>query len=495
MLNSKADSRMVIILIIIACLVGFFLRTYFYIINRSLWLDEAMLALNIVNRSFLDLLKPLDLDQAAPVGFLLLQKVAICLLGVRDYVLRIVPMLSGLLSIPLMYAVTSQYRQSCVFFSLALFALSLKLIYYSSELKQYSTDVLASLLLLFIVPKCIEKNVKPHALIALGITGVMAMWFSHPSLFVLAGILLTLGLTFATNRAGYRLMWLIGVGVVCLINLAIIYCVSLRCIESNSDLLNYHSKSFAPLPWTNFRWYYDALIGMLSNPATLPTNLITVGLLIIGTFSFAAKKWQLMLVLLAPLLFTLVTSGLGRYPFTGRFLLFLLPPLLLLLNEGFERFWRILSKGNRSLSWLVSVSLIIYFLYGPTATAYKNLQSPPMREDIKSVMSYMKKHYLKTDVIYIYYGGGPAFEFYAPLYGFNRDSYTVGSNARNKPTQYIEDIKKINHSRRVWFVFSHNCSWCVVNEQDFILEHLNKIGLKKDEHTAEGASAYLYDLR
>jgi len=155
MLNSKADSRMVIILIIIACLVGFFLRTYFYIINRSLWLDEAMLALNIVNRSFLDLLKPLDLDQAAPVGFLLLQKVAICLLGVRDYVLRIVPMLSGLLSIPLMYAVTSQYRQSCVFFSLALFALSPKLIYYSSELKQYSTDVLASLLLLFIVPKCI----------------------------------------------------------------------------------------------------------------------------------------------------------------------------------------------------------------------------------------------------------------------------------------------------------------------------------------------------
>ncbi|MCK4678882.1 MAG: hypothetical protein KAT48_12180, partial [Bacteroidales bacterium] len=39
------------------------LRNYFF--NRALWLDEATLSLNIVNRDYLQLLKPLDTLQVA----------------------------------------------------------------------------------------------------------------------------------------------------------------------------------------------------------------------------------------------------------------------------------------------------------------------------------------------------------------------------------------------------------------------------------------------
>jgi hypothetical protein len=146
------------------------------------------------------------------------------------------------------------------------------------------------------------------------------------------------------------------------------------------------------------------------------------------------------------------------------------------------------------MAGLVSASLVVYFLYGPIAVAYENLQSPPLGEHIKPVMSYMSENYLSTDLIYVYYGAAPAFEFYAPLYGFDRNDYIVGLSARKDPAQYLEEIEKIKGSQRIWFVFSHNCSWCIVNEQDFILEHLNEIGLKNGELVSDGASVYLYNL-
>jgi hypothetical protein len=350
-------------------------------------------------------------------------------------------------------------------------------------------------LLLLIFPKCVEDKAKPHALVVLGIAGVLGIWISHTTLFAFVGIFLTLNLAFAKQRDSYRLLWLIGIGGVWWTNLILIYLISLRYLASNNELSNYWNGSFAPLlPWSNFVWYYNALIGMLNDPTQLPTNAITIGLLILGIFSFAFRRWQLMLVLTAPFLLTLIASALGRYPFRGRLLLFAIPLLLLLLSEGVERIRMVLLRVNRPIALLVSTSLVAYFLYGPITVAYKNLQSPPMGEHLKPVMSHMSKIHLSTDLIYIYYGESPAFEFYAPLYGFGGNNYIIGVSARNEPAKYLQDIDGLKGNQRVWFVFSHNCSWCSVNEKSFFLEHLNRIGLKRGEFISDGASVYLYDL-
>jgi len=149
---------------------------------------------------------------------------------------------------------------------------------------------------------------------------------------------------------------------------------------------------------------------------------------------------------------------------------------------------------NKPIAWIVSASLVAYFFYGPIAVTYKNLKSPLMGEDIKPVMSYISGNCLSTDLIYVYYGANPAFEFYAPLYGLDRNNYIVGILARQHPDTYIEDVDKLKGNPRVWFLFSHNCSWCKVNEQEFILEHLNKIGVIRGGFESPGAAVYLYDL-
>ncbi len=120
--------------ILAAIAIGAGLRLYFYLSNRSLWFDEALLALNLTERSFAELMQPLDYNQSAPLGFLLIQKTVISLLGNRDYLLRLIPLLAGLTSLPLFFLTARLFlRPVAVHAAMWFFALSPQLIYYSSE--------------------------------------------------------------------------------------------------------------------------------------------------------------------------------------------------------------------------------------------------------------------------------------------------------------------------------------------------------------------------
>src|SRR3989338_11217817 len=80
----------------IIILIGIIFRFYRYLYNKALWLDEAMLSLNIVERSFLELLKPLDYRQNAPIGFLMIEKFFVNIFGNNEYSLRLFPFTCGI---------------------------------------------------------------------------------------------------------------------------------------------------------------------------------------------------------------------------------------------------------------------------------------------------------------------------------------------------------------------------------------------------------------
>ena len=130
-----------------------------YLVNRSLWLDESLLALNIVHRTFSQLMQPLDYEQMAPLAFLMIERAAVQFFGNSEYALRLFPFLSGLVSLFLFYKVAKTVlTQRAFIIGLMLFVFSGPLIYYSSEVKQYGSDVTISLLLYFLTLQCIKKN-------------------------------------------------------------------------------------------------------------------------------------------------------------------------------------------------------------------------------------------------------------------------------------------------------------------------------------------------
>ena len=78
---------------------GVLVRTVQYLSNRSLWGDEVNLALNIIDRSYGELSQVLDNNQAAPLGFLWLEKLATQIWGNSEYALRLFPFLSSIVSL------------------------------------------------------------------------------------------------------------------------------------------------------------------------------------------------------------------------------------------------------------------------------------------------------------------------------------------------------------------------------------------------------------
>jgi hypothetical protein len=79
--------------------VGAVLRLVQFFSCRSLWYDEALLALNVLHRSFKGLFQPLDYHQGAPVGFLLLEMLSTQLAGKGELALRTIPLLAGIASL------------------------------------------------------------------------------------------------------------------------------------------------------------------------------------------------------------------------------------------------------------------------------------------------------------------------------------------------------------------------------------------------------------
>ena len=133
----------------VALAAGCLLRLAQYLFDRSLWLDETFIALNILERGYRGLLGALDYNQGAPVGFLFLTKSLVLALGSSEYVLRLVPLAAGIASLFLfdrLCRVLLSDRSRLV--AVSLLAVCDPLIYYASEVKQYASDVALALVLL-----------------------------------------------------------------------------------------------------------------------------------------------------------------------------------------------------------------------------------------------------------------------------------------------------------------------------------------------------------
>lgn len=374
----------------ILLVLGVVLRVTQFLSNRALWMDEESLAQNIVKKSLWELFGPLSGSQLAPPGFLVVEWGLFQLLGDHPLVLKIFPLLCGIASLFLFACVAQRcLRPNAVWIALALFAVSDDLIYFSSELKQYSTDVAMGLLCTLFALDLVSRPATSLRLARFALVGAVAVWFSHPVAFVLAGLgLVLIASAFAKGerKQGLSLM------LMCLAwgaSFVLVYAVSNEQLGHRGMMWVFWAFAFPPRPLTvigSAGWLIRSVLYLFANPLEIRTPLgptlsalLAFGFFLAGCASFVRRGAdQLFWMLVAPGLITLGVACFCLYPFHGRLLLFLVPALLLVIAEGVA--WISDSADSRAVRVVLLGSLFLL----PTIQATYHLFDPRQRMDFNS---------------------------------------------------------------------------------------------------------------
>lgn len=324
---------------------GVLFRVVQYLANRSLWLDEGSLAANITREHLGDVLGFLAQTQLAPPGFLVVEWVAYRTLGDNPFALRLFPLLCGIASLFLFLGVARHcLRPRSVWIAVALFAVSDDLIYFSSELKQYSTDVAAGLVCTLMGMEMHARPATRGRVVAMAAVGATIVWFSHPSVFVLAGVGTVLLATGAAERGWKGALIPCALGLVWGASFAAVYSLSMDQLGHRRDMWRFWAFAFPPIPPASLwdaTWVVRRFLYLFVNPLNFETPLgarlsalPAFGLFVAGCLSLGKRDKALLGMLALPFLFALLASCLRLYPFHGRLVLFLVPSLLLLIAEG-----------------------------------------------------------------------------------------------------------------------------------------------------------------
>ncbi len=482
----------------ISVFAGVLLRLRQYLIGRSLWLDEALLALNILQRTFLQLTQPLDYSQGAPLLFLWTEKLLTELIGNGENVLRLLPFLSGLFALFLFPLIASKYQSPrAALWGTILFAFADPLIWYASEIKQYSGDVLATLLALALFLTLVQKRLRTSDAILLAMAGVLLIWASHSAIFTLVSAALIAFLVRFHQGDRQQLFVVLAVGAIWSGGFLMSLIFSLDNLAGNQILLNFWKIGFPPQTGgalAFLEWFQQRFLDLFVETLDITLVAVAIILYLVGIVVMARRNGPFALSLVLPVVFVLAAAVLNRYPFFGRLLIFLFPLILILIAEGLDRLL-IWPEDRRYLQVAGSLILLV-FLAPQVVEGLSYVSSPKYREDIAPAIQYVYENKLPNDPVYIYYSSRIPFFYYKERYPIADDSVILGVYSRDDWEAYGREMEELAQKHtRLWLIFSHVHTGGGGNEEEIILNSLTELGAQEQESIIlEGASAHLYTI-
>ena len=447
------------------CVLGIGLRLRFYLQARPLWLDPAMLALNILDKGPRELFGPLDWNQAAPVGFLRLEKAAVAAFGDSELALGAVPFACAVAALLLFALVAWQAFHPAVAAVLVLpFAVSATAIFYGAEVKQYSADLLAVAFLLWATAETVRRRADATSVGIFLLIGTFTTWISHASGFALAAGLVATWWALPRRSSSERRRFTLMAFVSLVHWAAMAWFLTRRTLPGGA--LDYHARSFPPVtdPVELISWCSALATGFFRAPLHAGVALAPLLLLVLvgllpewssrapgsslpepDPVQLALRRaaWISLSAALLASAFRLYPLAAGGGAVASRLVLFMAPLVLVLLGVGLTR------VAGRSRVFAVALGLWIVAGVGLAAFAPAKV----IHEDMRSLAENLSEHRSPGDRVFVYYFSLPAFDYYNREYRIPHARGTIDRDIEADLRQFFQEDPAVE---RLWVVLSHD---------------------------------------
>lgn len=362
------------------------LRIILFFQNPSLFADETALAINVYNKTYFELFRGLDFLQASPVGFTSIVKFLLNLFNPKSYyfqdlVLRILPFCSGILALPAFYYLSKiifSNNKKNILISLCVLFFNPCVIAYCMQFKQYSTEMLISIILSIIFYKVTEFKVFNWWYIFII---ALSPWFSYSSCFILAvGLLALLVKKDWKNLIKISVPFFISFVIYYILSLKFVFADTYAAMRAIWELYYGFIDLFHPLR-TLLR--YGDLFANLKPLSALSGLIFFTVCFIYGCSKEALNKKILFLL---PIILTIVASLMHKYAIQARLILFLMPLFAILIAS---------IRGNVSKILKILLGVIMLFsMFNYDVEASGNCYSYS-----RDIIRYLEQNITPQDII------------------------------------------------------------------------------------------------
>jgi hypothetical protein len=419
---------------------GLVLRVWRWAQGRSFWLDEEMLAMNIRHHGLSGLTGQLDDDQAAPLGWLWVEKLIAMAFGEGERALRLQPMLYGVGALLLAWWIGRRWLHPAGSAMLvALFACSPTLLTFSDQLKQYSADVFWVLLLIALAARVVEEPADRARRWQFWLLAAAGSWMSMGALLAIPALALVIGGQALLRREWRTVAGHLLPGVVLVTSFAVHYVLSLRFTVQNPYLADFWSGIGYPPdgagPKGMAKWLVAAWGRLSENPmdlwqlntdvpwymgaATVLFWLMTLA----GVIVAMRRRVEYGLLLLGVLVSGPLFAVLHLVPLAVRLALWLVPAAYLAVAiafqaaaQAFPAVWR---RARESWIRPIAVAALGYALLLPlvvivlASRSVHSVAAEPELDD-RAAVAWMREQHRPGDLVLLVTSATRALQWYDP---------------------------------------------------------------------------------
>ena len=328
---------------------GLILR-FFNLGFNSIWLDEAT-TYNAALKSFFGIWQTMAAGDFKPPLFYWIEHVML-MLGNNEVILRFVPALFGILTIPVMYCVGKEFMDRNVgIIAAAATVFSPFLILYSQEARAYSMALFfIAFAMVFYLKALKDNSIKNWALF--GILSAFAFW-SHFYVFVLIASLVIYALALQAQNIKANLK---KIGTI-LLAVVVFSLASLPVIIVTIQLFFTRTAAAPTFGVKGFDIIYQILV--LISGASDILLILFAALFITGIVQvyLSDKKQALLLVSVLVLTFIITYIMSYKMPMEPRHLIFVIAPFYLGVASSYGMFYRL--WNNRGIVYLLMALLVV----------------------------------------------------------------------------------------------------------------------------------------